>query len=425
MALTLKAKSACTFDQISLGEIMLRLDPGEGRIRTARNFAAWEGGGEYNTSRGLRKCFGYKTAVCTALVDNEIGHLIEDFIMQGGVATEFIQWRGDDGIGRSVRNGLNFTERGFGVRGAVGNPDRGNTAASQLKPGDIDWDHLFGTLGVRWFHTGGIFAALSATTAALTVEAVTAAHKHGTIVSYDLNYRPSLWKSIGGLTRAREVNREIARYVDVMIGNEEDFTASLGFEVAGAGDHLAAIETAAFQEMIGTAVRAFPNFKVAATTLRHVQTATRNDWAAILWHAGTFYQSRAYPDLEILDRVGGGDSFASGLQFGFMEFNDPQQAVDYGAAHGALASTTPGDTSMATRKEVENSSPAATPASCAEISNFRSSGRWPARRRGTTQTAVASRWLAAWRWRLVCGSSRAFVLDRASPRAAAAAQRAR
>jgi len=353
MALTLKAKSACTFDQISLGEIMLRLDPGEGRIRTARNFAAWEGGGEYNTSRGLRKCFGYKTAVCTALVDNEIGHLIEDFIMQGGVATEFIQWRGDDGIGRSVRNGLNFTERGFGVRGAVGNPDRGNTAASQLKPGDIDWDHLFGTLGVRWFHTGGIFAALSATTAALTVEAVTAAHKHGTIVSYDLNYRPSLWKSIGGLTRAREVNREIARYVDVMIGNEEDFTASLGFEVAGAGDHLAAIETAAFQEMIGTAVRAFPNFKVAATTLRHVQTATRNDWAAILWHAGTFYQSRAYPDLEILDRVGGGDSFASGLQFGFMEFNDPQQAVDYGAAHGALASTTPGDTSMATRKEVE------------------------------------------------------------------------
>ena len=353
MALTLKAKSACTFDQISLGEIMLRLDPGEGRIRTARNFAAWEGGGEYNTSRGLRKCFGYKTAVCTALVDNEIGHLIEDFIMQGGVATEFIQWRGDDGIGRSVRNGLNFTERGFGVRGAVGNPDRGNTAASQLKPGDIDWDHLFGTLGVRWFHTGGIFAALSATTAALTVEAVTAAHKHGTIVSYDLNYRPSLWKSIGGLTRAREVNREIARYVDVMIGNEEDFTASLGFEVAGAGDHLAAIETAAFQEMIGTAVRAFPNFKVAATTLRHVQTATRNDWAAILWHAGTFYQSRAYPDLEILDRVGGGDSFASGLQFGFMEFNDPQHAVDYGAAHGALASTTPGDTSMATRKEVE------------------------------------------------------------------------
>ena len=352
MSLPLKPKADCTFDQLSLGEIMLRLDPGEGRIRTARNFAAWEGGGEYNTSRGLRKCFGYKTAVCTALVDNEIGHLIEDFIMQGGVATDFIQWRGDDGIGRTVRNGLNFTERGFGIRGAVGNPDRGNTAASQLKPGAFDFEHLFGTLGVRWFHTGGIFAALSESTAALTIEAVKAAKRHGTIVSYDLNYRPSLWKTIGGLAKAREVNREIAQYVDVMIGNEEDFTASLGFEVEGADQHLAEIETAAFKRMIETAVREFPNFKVAATTLRRVITATKNDWSAILWHDGQFHESRQYPELEILDRVGGGDSFASGLQFGFMEFNDAQQAVEYGAAHGALASTTPGDTSMATRQEV-------------------------------------------------------------------------
>ena len=353
MALTLKARSDCTYDQFSLGEIMLRLDPGEGRIRTARHFTAWEGGGEYNTSRGLCKCFGLKTAVCTALVDNEIGHLIEDFIMQGGVGTGFIQWRGDDGIGRSVRNGLNFTERGFGIRGALGNPDRGNSAASQLKPGDFDWDYLFGELGVRWFHTGGIFAALSATTAALTIEAVTAANKHGTIVSYDLNYRPSLWKSIGGLTKAQQVNREIARYVDVMIGNEEDFTASLGFDVAGADKHLSVMETGAFKAMIETAVKEFPNFKVAATTLRRVITASKNDWAAILWHDGNFYQSRSYPGLEILDRVGGGDSFASGLQFGFMEFNDAQLAVDYGAAHGALASTTPGDTSMATLNEVE------------------------------------------------------------------------
>ena len=353
MALTLKPTSACAFDQFSLGEIMLRLDPGEGRIRTARTFTAWEGGGEYNTSRGLRKCFGYKTAVCTALVDNEIGHLIEDFIMQGGVDTGFIQWRDDDGIGRTVRNGLNFTERGFGIRGAVGNPDRGNSAASQLKPGDIDWNHIFGGLGVRWFHTGGIFAALSESSAALTVEAVKSANKHGTVVSYDLNYRPSLWKTIGGLAKAREVNREIARYVDVMIGNEEDFTASLGFEVAGGDSHLTSIETGAFKAMIETAVKDFPNFKVAATTLRRVNTATNNDWSAILWHAGRFYESRQYPALEILDRVGGGDSFASGLQFGFMEFNDPQLAVDYGAAHGALASTTPGDTSMATRKEVE------------------------------------------------------------------------
>ena len=333
---------------------MLRLDPGEGRIRTARNFQAWEGGGEYNTSRGLRKCFGYKTAVVTAFVDNEVGHLIEDFIMQGGVATDFIQWREDDGIGRNVRNGLNFTERGFGVRGAVGNPDRGNTAASQLKPGDIDWDHIFGKLGVRWFHTGGIFAALSESTAALTVEAVKAANQYGTIVSYDLNYRPSLWKTIGGLAKAQEVNREIAKYVDVMIGNEEDFTASLGFEVEGVDHNISSIELDAFKAMIESAVKEFPNFKVAATTLRGVISATVNDWSAILWHEGKFHESRKYPGLEILDRVGGGDSFASGLQFGFMEFNDAQKAVEYGAAHGALASTPPGDTSMATRKEVEN-----------------------------------------------------------------------
>ena len=352
MSLKIRPASECAFDQISLGEVMLRLDPGEGRIRTARSFTAWEGGGEYNTSRGLRKCFGLKTAVCTAFVDNEVGHLVEDFIMQGGVATDYIKWREDDGIGRTVRNGLNFTERGFGVRGAVGNPDRGNTAASQLKPGDFDWDHIFGKLGVRWFHTGGIFAALSETTAALTVEAVKAANKHGTIVSYDLNYRPSLWKTIGGLKKAQEVNREIAKYVDVMIGNEEDFTASLGFAVKGAED-LKHIETDAFKAMIETAVREFPNFKVAATTLRHVHTATVNDWSAILWHAGKFHESRAYPRLEILDRVGGGDSFASGLQFGFLSKNDPQAAVDYGAAHGAFASTTPGDTSMATQKEVE------------------------------------------------------------------------
>jgi 2-dehydro-3-deoxygluconokinase len=353
MPLPIKPRNSCQFDQVSLGEIMLRLDPGEGRIRTARQFAVWEGGGEYNVARGLRKCFGLKTAVVTAFVDNEVGHLIEDFIMQGGVCTDFIRWRPDDGIGRTVRNGLNFTERGFGIRGAVGVPDRGNTAASQMKPGDVDWDRLFGTLGVRWFHTGGIFAALSETTAALAIEAVKAAKKHGTIVSYDLNYRPSLWKSIGGQAKAREVNREIARHVDVMIGNEEDFTASLGFEVAGADHGLSTIETDAFKRMIETAVREFPNFKVAATTLRRVITATKNDWSAICWHDGTFYDSRRYPELEILDRVGGGDSFASGLAFGFLEFNCPQKAVDYGAAHGALASTTPGDTSMATRAEVE------------------------------------------------------------------------
>ncbi len=344
----LKLRDQYTFDQLSLGEVMLRLDPGEGRIRTTRAFTAWEGGGEYNVARGLRKCFELKTAVCTAFVDNEIGHLIEDFILQGGVATDFILWRSDDGIGRTIRNGLNFTERGFGVRGAVGVSDRGNSAASQLKPGDFNWEKIFGELGVRWFHTGGIFAGLSETTAALTVEAVKAAAKHGTVVSYDLNYRPSLWKSIGGQPKAREVNREIAKYVDVMIGNEEDFSACLGYEAG-----FEKIETDVFKKMITTAVSEYTNFKVVATTLRGVISATKNDWSAICWHDGKFYESRKYPGLEILDRVGGGDSFASGLIYGFMKTGDPQKAVDYGAAHGALAMTTPGDTSMATLKEVE------------------------------------------------------------------------
>lgn len=342
MSLPLRDPSICLFDQISLGEIMLRLDPGEGRIRTSRQFTAWEGGGEYNTSRGLRKCFGLRTAVCTALVDNEVGHLIEDLVMQGGVNTDFIKWREDDGIGRTVRNGLNFTERGFGIRGALGNPDRGNTAASQLKPGDFDWEHLFGKLGVRWFHTGGVFAGLSESTAQLAIEAVTAAKKHGTIVSYDLNYRPSLWKSAGGHAKAREINREIARHVDVMIGLEVE-----GSDLCAEG-----IETAIFKRLIEQTLGECPTLKVVATTMRRVISASLNDWGALCWHDGEFYESRRYPALEILDRVGGGDGFACGLAFGFMKNNDPQAAVDYGAAHGALASTTPGDTSMATHKEV-------------------------------------------------------------------------
>jgi 2-dehydro-3-deoxygluconokinase len=279
--------------------------------------------------------------------------LLEDFVLQGGVDTSLIRWMPYDGVGRVTRNGLNFTERGFGVRGAVGIPDRGHTAASQLKPGDFDWEHLFGKLGVRWLHTGGIFAALSDTTPRLVIEAVQAARKHGTVVSYDLNYRPSLWKSIGGQKRAQEVNCEIAKHVDVMIGNEEDFTACLGFEVEGADEHISRIDVTAFKRMIEKAVKEFPNFKVTATTLRAVRSASRNDWGAICWANGKFYEAPNRPDLEILDRVGGGDSFASGLIYGLMTWNDPQKAVEYGAAHGALAMTTPGDTSMASLKEVE------------------------------------------------------------------------
>ena len=348
-----KSPESCRYDIISLGEVMLRLDPGEGRIHTTRQFRVWEGGGEYNVARGLRRCFGKRAGVVTAFADNPVGRLVEDFIMQGGVDTSLIKWMPYDGIGKSVRNGLNFTERGFGVRGAVGCSDRGNTAVSQLKAGDIDWEMIFGKLGVRWFHTGGIFAALSDTTPDVAIEALKTAKKYGTITSYDLNYRPSLWKSIGGKARAQEVNKEVAKYVDVMIGNEEDFTACLGFEVAGADEKLTTLPIEGFKNMIGQVVKAYPNFKAVATTLRSVKTATVNDWSAILWQNGTFYKAAQRDGLEIMDRVGGGDSFASGLIYGLMELEDPEMAVNYGAAHGALAMTTPGDTSMATLKEVE------------------------------------------------------------------------
>ncbi|HEY3437745.1 MAG TPA: sugar kinase [Actinotalea sp.] len=352
-ALTIRPASECRYDAVSLGEVMLRLDPGEGRIRTARSFRAWEGGGEYNVARGLRRAFGLRAAVVTALADNEVGRLVEDFILTGGLDTEFIQWVPYDGIGRGVRNGLNFTERGFGVRGAVGVSDRGHTAASQLKPGDVDWEHLFGDLGVRWLHTGGIFAALSESSAETVIEAVTVAKKHGTVVSYDLNYRPSLWKSIGGQAKAQEVNREIASFIDVMIGNEEDFTASLGFEVEGVDDNLSDLEVGTFGAMIEKAAAAYPNFAVIGTTMRTVRSASINDWGAIAWSRETgVVQSTHRERLEILDRVGGGDSFASGLIYGLLDGQSLQTAVEYGAAHGALAMTTPGDTTMATRAEV-------------------------------------------------------------------------
>lgn len=349
----LRPADQCRYDAVALGEVMLRLDPGEGRIRTARQFRVWEGGGEYNVVRGLRRVFGLRGAVVTALVDNEVGRLVEDFVLAGGLDVDHIVWVPSDGVGRTARNGLNFTERGFGVRGAVGVSDRGHTAVSQLQPGDIDFDHLFGELGVRWLHTGGIFAALSPSTAEVAIEAVTAARRHGTIVSYDLNYRPSLWKEIGGQAKAQEVNRAIAPYVDVMIGNEEDFTAALGFEVEGVDEGLTRLPVEQFGAMIERVSAAYPNFQVIATTMRAVRSATVNDWGALAWSAESGLVGSVQRDgLEILDRVGGGDSFASGLVYGLLSGESVQRAVDLGAAHGALAMTTPGDTSMATASEV-------------------------------------------------------------------------
>jgi len=352
-SLVIRTKEDCRWDLVSLGEVMLRLDPGDVRVATAREFRVWEGGGEYNVARGLRRCFGLKTAIVTALADNPVGRLVEDLMLQGGVDQSHVQWVKYDGVGRTVRNGLNFTERGFGVRGALGCSDRGHTAVSQLKPGDVDWDEIFGREGAQWFHTGGIFCALSETTPEVAKEAMQAARKHGTMISYDLNYRDSLWKAIGGKKRATEVNRELAKYVDVMIGNEEDFTAALGFEIEGVGEELGELDSANFRKMIEKAVAAYPNFRAVATTLRHARTATVNDWGAVCYYEGQFHEARPMPALEIFDRVGGGDSFASGLIYGFLNEKGADYAVNCGCAHGALAMTTPGDTTMATLDEVQ------------------------------------------------------------------------
>ena len=409
----IKPKSSCRWDLVSLSEVMLRLDPGEGRIATTRQFQCWEGGGEYNVARGLKRCFGLDSAIVTALADNPVGRLVQDLIYQGGVDQSHLRWVKYDGVGRNVRNGLNFTERGFGVRAALGCSDRGHTASSQVKPGDFEWETMFGQEGARWFECGGSFAALSDTAPAVAREAMEAAHCHGTIVSYDLNYRESLWKAVGGQTRAQEVNRELASFVDVMLGNEEDFSAALGFHVEGLDDNLSKLDPANFEKMIVKAVAAYPNFQVVATTLRNAKTASINDWGAVCYTAesegelrpdgaaesegelrldgaaesggelrldgaaesggelrpdgaaesggelrldgakGRLHQARVRENLEILDRVGGGDSFASGLIYGFLQGKGPQWAVDCGAAHGALAMTTHGDTTMATLAEVE------------------------------------------------------------------------
>jgi 2-dehydro-3-deoxygluconokinase len=348
----IKAKEKCRWDLVSLGEVMLRLDPGNGRIATTRQFQAWEGGGEYNVSRGLKRCFGMDTAVVTALADNAIGRLVEDLMLQGGVNLEHVRWVQDDGVGRAVRNGLNFTERGFGVRAAQGCSDRGHTAASQMKVEDVDWEKIFVDEGARWFHTGGIFSALSESTPQVAKEAMVAARRAGTIVSYDLNYRPSLWKSVGGQAKAREVNSLLAPLVDVMFGNEEDFSAALGFPVAGVSDGQGDLNQAHFKAMIENVLKSFPQLSAVATTLRQAHTATRNDWSAIAYFDGAFHAAPQRENLEIFDRVGGGDAFVSGLIYGLLTGRDPQWAVECGAAHGALAMTTPGDTSMATLEEV-------------------------------------------------------------------------
>jgi len=351
-AMVLK-QGAARWDEVSLGEVMLRLDPAEGRIHTTRHFNVWEGGGEYNVARGLRRCFGLRTAVATALADNPVGRLVEDMMLQGGVDLSLVQWLPYDGVGRTVRNGLNFTERGFGVRAAAGCSDRGHTAVAQTKPGTWDWESIFGPEnGARWFHTGGIFAALSETTPLVAAEAMDAARRHGTPVSYDLNYRDSLWRSIGGKAKAQEVNRDLVRKVDLLLGNEEDFSAMLGVSLKDVGEDFGELPIDSYEQMLKDVAAAYPNLKLVATTLRTAHTATRNAWGAM-----ALYENKVVlvpqRDIEILDRVGGGDSFASGLIYGILAGKSVEWAVQCGVAHGALAMTTAGDTSMATLAEVE------------------------------------------------------------------------
>jgi 2-dehydro-3-deoxygluconokinase len=347
-----KAPASVRWDCVSLGEVMLRLDPAEDRIHTTRIFRVWEGGGEYNVARGLRRCFGLRTAIATSLADNPVGRLVEDLILQGGVDVDLVRWAPFDGVGRKVRNGLNFTERGFGVRAAVGCSDRGNTAVSQLKPGDFDWKAIFGDAsGSRWFHTGGIFTALSDTTIEVARESMDAAHSAGAVISYDLNYRESLWKSIGGKTRAQEVNRELVRKVDVLFGNEEDFSAMLGFEVEGVSKDFDELPVESYAKMLRELSHAYPNLKVIASTLRTAHTASENAWGAMAIHSGGIAHV-TQRNVDILDRVGGGDSFASGLIYGLLAEKDVEWAVRCGVAHGALAMTTPGDTSTASLAEV-------------------------------------------------------------------------
>jgi 2-dehydro-3-deoxygluconokinase len=341
MPLKIRPKENCRWDLASLGEVMLRLDPGDRRVFTTRHFEVWEGGGEYNVARALKRCFGMHTAIVTAFADNPIGRLIEDLIYQGGVDQSLVKWVEFDGVGRTVRNGLNFTDRGFGMRAAAGCYDRGHTAVSQLKPGDIDWDEIFGKHRARWFHTGGIFSALSPTTAEVAIEAMKAARRHGAIVSYDLNYRASLWKNNGGRAKAQELDCRMASLVDVMFG------------IPGMDDSIADLGPDGVRATIEQAARRF-GFSVLATTLRRVKTASCNDWGAICYCDGEFYESAHWPDLDIYDRVGGGDGFSSGLIYGLMSGQSPQWAVECGAAHGALAMTTPGDLPMVTLAEVEH-----------------------------------------------------------------------
>lgn len=338
----------CKYDHVALGECMIRLSPPQhGRIEFSPVLEVWVGGGEYNVAYALAR-LGLRTAWVGGLNNSPMGAIIRNHARAAGVDVSYVVERKYDGVGKKDRIGLNFTEVGVSKRASVTLYDRGHSATAGIKPGEINWKKLFGQDGVRWFHTGGIFSALSESTRQVVAEAIKAAHEAGTVVSYDLNFRSKLWSS----AEAIATTKPLVPYIDVLIGNEEDFQKVLGYEVEGVDVEKGELDTTAFKKMVNKVVKDFPNIKVVGTTLRGVKTATVNDWSAIMWHEGTFYDGLSFPNLEIEDRVGGGDGFASGFTYGFLTGKSPQECVNLGVAHGALLMSTMGDTSQITLEEL-------------------------------------------------------------------------
>lgn len=348
MSLKIKSSNETAFDLVSLGECMVRLSPpGHQRIEFTPHLEVWVGGGEYNVAYALSR-LGLRTGWIGGLNDSPVGAIVRNHARAVGVNVDFAVTRKYDGMGKKDRIGLNFTEVGFGPRASVTLYDRAHSATAGIQPGEIDWKKLFQEKGVRWFHTGGIFSALSEATRKVVAEAVKAAHESGTIVSYDLNFRSKLWSS----KEAIETTRPLVPYIDCLIGNEEDFQKVLGYEVEGVDVEKGEIDTTAFKNMVNKVVKDFPNVKIVGTTLRGVKSAGINDWSAIMWAEGTFYDGLQMPGLEIEDRVGGGDGFASGFTYGFLSGKSAQECVNLGVAHGAMLMTTRGDTSMISLEEL-------------------------------------------------------------------------
>jgi 2-dehydro-3-deoxygluconokinase len=340
---------ACKLDFLSLGALVHRLDPGIIPFRKARSFDIHVSGGEYNVAANLADCFGLKTGIATAMVNYGIGELVQAAVREKGV-TPFYKWFDHDGV-RGPNIATVYSDRGQGVRAPVVFYNRSNEAGGLLKPGDFNWKEILSG-GCRWFHSGGIFAALSPTTADLIIEGMKAAKEQGAVNSFDLNYRAKLWAAIGGLPKGQEMVGKIVANVDALIGNEEDLQMGLGIAGPEVDKSKSKLDPDAFFGMIDRAVEKFPNVKLVATTLREVHSTNRHDWAAVLWLDGKRYVSPQC-QLDVIDRIGGGDGFAAGLIYGLINGRSPEEALRLGWAHGALLTTFPGDVTMAKLPEVE------------------------------------------------------------------------